>query len=124
PGEQNELRYEPLGVVAVIAPWNFPLAIALGMTSAALAAGNAVVLKPAEQSPIIGAELHGILSRAGVPANVVALLQGGGEVGAALAGHALVRAAAVTGSRAVGFQILPGAAPPPARHGSLKPAVC
>ena len=51
PGERNELRYAPRGVVAVISPWNFPLAIPCGMTSAALAAGNAVVLKPAEQSP-------------------------------------------------------------------------
>ena len=124
PGEQNELRYEPLGVVAVIAPWNFPLAIALGMTSAALAAGNAVVLKPAEQSPIIGAELHGILSRAGVPANVVALLQGGGDVGAALAGHTAVRAVAFTGSREVGFQILRAGAAVPTRDGSLKRVVC
>ncbi len=51
PGEHNEMSYAPLGIVAVISPWNFPLAIPCGMTSAALAAGNAVVLKPAEQSP-------------------------------------------------------------------------
>src|SRR5581483_1521907 len=57
PGERNELRYVPRGVVAVISPWNFPLAIPCGMTAAALAAGNGVVLKPAEQSPAIAGEL-------------------------------------------------------------------
>jgi RHH-type proline utilization regulon transcriptional repressor/proline dehydrogenase/delta 1-pyrroline-5-carboxylate dehydrogenase len=124
PGEQNELHYEPLGVVAVIAPWNFPLAIALGMTSAALAAGNTIVLKPAEQSPGIGAELHGILRRAGVPAHAVALLQGAGEVGAALAAHDSVRAVAFTGSRAVGRELLRSAAASPTRDGSLKRVIC
>ncbi len=124
PGEQNELHYEPLGVVAVIAPWNFPLAIALGMTSAALAAGNAVVLKPAEQSPAIGAELHGILRRAGVPADAIALVQGGGEAGAALAGHDGVRAVAFTGSRAVGRELLRSAAASLTRDGSIKRVIC
>jgi RHH-type transcriptional regulator, proline utilization regulon repressor / proline dehydrogenase / delta 1-pyrroline-5-carboxylate dehydrogenase len=124
PGEQNELRYEPLGVVAVIAPWNFPLAIALGMVSAALAAGNTVVLKPAEQAPVIGAELHGILSRAGIPNEAFALLQGAGEAGAALVKHGSVRAVAFTGSRAVGLEILRAVAAGPAGDGSLKRAVC
>jgi RHH-type proline utilization regulon transcriptional repressor/proline dehydrogenase/delta 1-pyrroline-5-carboxylate dehydrogenase len=124
PGERNELHYEPLGVVAVIAPWNFPLAIALGMASAALAAGNTIVLKPAEQSPGIGAELHGILLRAGVPPGGVALLQGGGEVGAALAAHHSVRAVAFTGSRAVGHELLRSAAAAPTRDGSLKRVIC
>jgi RHH-type proline utilization regulon transcriptional repressor/proline dehydrogenase/delta 1-pyrroline-5-carboxylate dehydrogenase len=124
PGEQNELYYEPLGVAAVIAPWNFPLAIALGMTSAALAAGNTVVLKPAEQSPGIGAELHGILLRAGIPADAVALLQGGGEVGAALAAHDSVRSVAFTGSLAVGCELLRSAAAAPTRDGSLKRVIC
>jgi RHH-type proline utilization regulon transcriptional repressor/proline dehydrogenase/delta 1-pyrroline-5-carboxylate dehydrogenase len=124
PGERNELRYEPLGVVAVIAPWNFPLAIALGMVSAALVAGNAVVLKPAEQSPVIGAELHRVLSRAGIPNDAFALLQGGGEVGGALVKHGLVSAVAFTGSRAVGLEILRTAAAAPAEDGSLKRAIC
>src|SRR5213075_3357428 len=57
PGERNELRYVPRGIAAVISPWNFPLAIPAGMTAAALATGNAVVLKPAEQSPGVAAEL-------------------------------------------------------------------
>ena len=73
PGERNELRYRPRGVVAVIAPWNFPLAIAAGMTSAALASGNAVCLKPAEQSPACALALVQALHRAGVPSGALAL---------------------------------------------------
>ena len=68
PGERNTMRYEPRGVAAVIAPWNFPLAIPTGMTAAALAAGNAVVLKPAEQSPGCALALVEALHDAGVPA--------------------------------------------------------
>ena len=124
PGESNELRYEPVGVVAVIAPWNFPLAITAGMTSASLVAGNTVVLKPAEQSPIIGAEFHAILLRAGLPPVAASLVQGGGEVGAALVRHADVRMVAFTGSRAVGLEILRSIAASPTRDGSLKRAVC
>ena len=67
PGERNELRYRARGVTAVIAPWNFPLAIALGMTAAALATGNTVLLKPAEQSPGCAGELVRALREAGVP---------------------------------------------------------
>jgi RHH-type transcriptional regulator, proline utilization regulon repressor / proline dehydrogenase / delta 1-pyrroline-5-carboxylate dehydrogenase len=124
PGETNELLYEPLGVVAVIAPWNFPLAITLGMASAALVAGNTVVIKPAEQAPVIGAELHGILLRAGVPVDAASLVQGGGEVGAALVAHADVRAVAFTGSRAVGLEILRAVAAAPSSDGGLKRAIC
>ena len=67
PGERNTMRYAPRGVVAVIAPWNFPLAIATGMTAAGLATGNAVVLKPAEQSPACALMLVEALRGAGVP---------------------------------------------------------
>jgi RHH-type transcriptional regulator, proline utilization regulon repressor / proline dehydrogenase / delta 1-pyrroline-5-carboxylate dehydrogenase len=74
PGERNAMRYAPRGVVAVIAPWNFPLAIPTGMTAAALAAGNAVVLKPAEQSPASGMMLVEGLREAGVPPEALALL--------------------------------------------------
>jgi RHH-type proline utilization regulon transcriptional repressor/proline dehydrogenase/delta 1-pyrroline-5-carboxylate dehydrogenase len=123
-GETNELCYEPLGVVAVIAPWNFPLAITAGMTSGALVAGNTVVVKPAEQSPIIGAELHAILLRAGLPHGAATLVQGGGDVGAALVRHDDVRAVAFTGSRAVGCEILRAVAAAPTREGFLKRAVC
>ncbi len=72
-------------MAAVIAPWNFPLAILTGMTSAALVAGNAVVVKPAGPTPVIGAQLARILRAAGAPPGVVNLLPGpGGEIGEAL----------------------------------------
>ncbi|MBI2962438.1 MAG: bifunctional proline dehydrogenase/L-glutamate gamma-semialdehyde dehydrogenase [Deltaproteobacteria bacterium] len=124
PGETGELRYEPLGVAAVIAPWNFPLAIPAGMAAAALVAGNTVVVKPAEQSPVLGAELHAVLLRAGVPPPAASLVQGGAEVGAALVRHGDVRLVAFTGSRAVGLEILRAAAVEPTRDGFLKRAVC
>ena len=79
PGERNELAYAPRGVVAVISPWNFPLAIPCGMTSAALAAGNAVVLKPAEQSPAVALRLVQALRAGGVPPAAVSLLPGEGD---------------------------------------------
>ncbi|HSD10382.1 MAG TPA: bifunctional proline dehydrogenase/L-glutamate gamma-semialdehyde dehydrogenase, partial [Candidatus Binatia bacterium] len=124
PGEINELCYDALGVVAVIAPWNFPLAITTGMASAALVAGNTVVVKPAEQAPIIGGELHAILRRAGLPPGAMSIVQGGGDVGAALVRHDDVRAVAFTGSRAVGVEILRAVAAVRTRDGSLKRAVC
>ncbi len=110
PGERNELRYRPRGVVAVIAPWNFPLAIALGMTAAALVTGNAVLLKPAEQSPGCAGEIVAALHEAGVPADVLALLPGEGDVGAALVEHPDVSVIAFTGSSAVGQEIMRKAA--------------
>jgi RHH-type proline utilization regulon transcriptional repressor/proline dehydrogenase/delta 1-pyrroline-5-carboxylate dehydrogenase len=109
PGERNSLAYAARGVAAVIAPWNFPLAIPTGMTVAALATGNAVVLKPAEQSPACGSALAGILHEAGVPSGVLGLLLGDGDVGRALvAGD--VETIAFTGSREVGLEILRAAA--------------
>jgi len=110
PGERNELRYAPRGVVAVISPWNFPLAIPCGMTSAALAAGNAVVLKPAEQSPALAYRLVQALRAGGVPPSAIALLPGEGDVGAALVAHRDVHAIAFTGSLAVGREIVAAAA--------------
>jgi RHH-type proline utilization regulon transcriptional repressor/proline dehydrogenase/delta 1-pyrroline-5-carboxylate dehydrogenase len=110
PGERNELRYVPRGIVAVISPWNFPLAIPCGMTSAALATGNAVVLKPAEQSPGIAARLVEALHAGGVPASALSLLPGEGEVGAALVRHPDVAAIAFTGSLPVGREIIRTAA--------------
>ncbi len=71
PGEENENTYEPRGVAVIIAPWNFPLAILTGMTTAALVAGNPVIIKPAEQSSIIGAKLMEIFREVGVPAGAV-----------------------------------------------------
>jgi RHH-type transcriptional regulator, proline utilization regulon repressor / proline dehydrogenase / delta 1-pyrroline-5-carboxylate dehydrogenase len=110
PGERNELAYRPRGVVAVISPWNFPIAIPLGMVAAGLATGNAVVLKPAEQSPGCAYELVRALREAGVPPGALALLPGEGDVGAALVEHPLVHTIAFTGSGAVGLEIIRRAA--------------
>ncbi len=110
PGERNALRYAPRGVCAVIAPWNFPLAIPTGMTAAALATGNTVVLKPAEQAPGCGLRVVEALRAGGVPAGAIALLPGAGEAGAALAGHADVATIAFTGSGPVGLELLRAAA--------------
>ncbi|MEA2210909.1 MAG: RHH-type transcriptional regulator, proline utilization regulon repressor / proline dehydrogenase [Solirubrobacteraceae bacterium] len=110
PGERNDLRYVPRGIVAVISPWNFPLAIPCGMTSAALVTGNAVVLKPAEQSPAMAARLIEALRAGGVPPAAVNLLPGEGEVGAALVRHPEVAAIAFTGSLPVGREIVRTAA--------------
>jgi RHH-type proline utilization regulon transcriptional repressor/proline dehydrogenase/delta 1-pyrroline-5-carboxylate dehydrogenase len=110
PGERNELRHVPRGVAAVIAPWNFPLAIPCGMVAAALATGNAALLKPAEQAPGCAAALVAALHAAGVPRNLLALLPGEGEAGAALVRHPGVHVIAFTGSAAVGLEIVAAAA--------------
>jgi len=116
PGERNEMHYAPRGVVAVIAPWNFPIAIPMGMTAAGLATGNAVVLKPAEQSPACGWIVVRALREAGVPPEAIALLPGEGETGAALVDHPGVHTIAFTGSGPVGLQIIRAAAEPGAHH--------
>ena len=106
PGEENSFVYMPRGVAAIISPWNFPLAILTGMTTAALATGNTVVMKPAEQSSVIAAKLMETFQEAGLPAGVVNYLPGRGEVaGAALVEHPAVRLIAFTGSRPVGLAI-------------------
>ena len=110
PGERNTMRYEPVGIAAVISPWNFPLAIPAGMTSAALAAGNAVVLKPAEQSPGCALALVEALHGAGVPSAALGLLPGEGDAGAALVRDPRVGLIAFTGSGAVGLEIVRAAA--------------
>jgi RHH-type proline utilization regulon transcriptional repressor/proline dehydrogenase/delta 1-pyrroline-5-carboxylate dehydrogenase len=110
PGERNAMRYAARGVAAVIAPWNFPLAIPCGMTAAALATGNTVVLKPAEQSPACGLMVVEALRAGGVPAGAVALVPGEGDVGAALVRDPRVQTIAFTGSAPVGFEILRAAA--------------
>jgi acyl-CoA reductase-like NAD-dependent aldehyde dehydrogenase len=98
--------YRPRGVVAVIPPWNFPLAIPCGMTASALVAGNAAILKPAEQTPIIALKLVETLHEAGVPEDALIWLPGPGETaGAALVASPLVDMVAFTGSRAVGTAI-------------------
>ncbi|MGZ6695513.1 MAG: aldehyde dehydrogenase family protein [Solirubrobacteraceae bacterium] len=116
PGERNDLRYAPRGVVAVVAPWNFPIAIPCGMVAAGLATGNAVVLKPAEQSPGCGLMVVRALRESGVPADALALLPGEGETGAALVEHPDVHTIAFTGSGPVGLSILRAAAEPGRRH--------
>ena len=95
-----------------IAPWNFPLAIPMGMTAAGLATGNSVVLKPAEQSPGCGLMVVRALREAGVPPDALALLPGEGETGAALVDHPGVHTIAFTGSGPVGLQIIRAAAEP------------
>jgi RHH-type proline utilization regulon transcriptional repressor/proline dehydrogenase/delta 1-pyrroline-5-carboxylate dehydrogenase len=97
-GEENRLSLQGRGVWATIAPWNFPLAIFLGQTVAALVTGNAVVAKPAPQTPLIAARAIAHAHAAGVPAEVLHLLPGGGEVGAALVGDRRIAGVAFTGS--------------------------
>jgi RHH-type proline utilization regulon transcriptional repressor/proline dehydrogenase/delta 1-pyrroline-5-carboxylate dehydrogenase len=104
-GESNELRYRGRGVFVCISPWNFPLAIFLGQVVAALVAGNAVVAKPAEQTPLVAAEAVRLLHQAGVPPSALHLLPGDGAVGAALVADARVAGVAFTGSTAVGQAI-------------------
>ncbi|TMC23412.1 MAG: L-glutamate gamma-semialdehyde dehydrogenase [Chloroflexi bacterium] len=105
-GEQNKLVYIPLGVGAVIAPWNFPCAITVGMTSASIVAGNSVVLKPASTAPTIAYQFMRILEEVGLPSGVVNYLAGSGsEIGDALVDNPQVRYVAFTGSRDVGLRI-------------------
>jgi RHH-type proline utilization regulon transcriptional repressor/proline dehydrogenase/delta 1-pyrroline-5-carboxylate dehydrogenase len=123
PGERNVMRYTPRGVVAVIAPWNFPIAIPMGMVAAGLATGNTVVLKPAEQSPGCGLMVVQALREAGVPPDALALLPGEGEAGAALVRHPDVQTIAFTGSGPVGLDILRTAADVPQGGRHLKRVV-
>jgi len=123
PGERNALRYSPRGVCAVISPWNFPLAIPCGMTAAALATGNAVVLKPAEQAPGCASMVVRALRESGVPDDALTLLPGEGEAGAALVRHPGVHTIAFTGSRDVGLEIIRAAAEVPEGQGHLKRVV-
>ncbi|MGE3688165.1 MAG: proline dehydrogenase family protein [Acidimicrobiia bacterium] len=111
PGERNTMRLRPRGVTAVIAPWNFPLAIPCGMVAGALVMGNPVVLKPAEQTPGVALRLVELMRAAGVPDDALHLLPGLGElVGPALVTHPLVANVVFTGSRAVGLEIVASAA--------------
>jgi 1-pyrroline-5-carboxylate dehydrogenase len=104
--EENALVYIPLGVGAVIPPWNFPLAIMAGMTSAAAVTGNTVVLKPSSDAPWIAYRFFALLEEAGMPAGVVNFLSGsGGEVGDPLIQHPKIRFISFTGSKEVGLHI-------------------
>jgi RHH-type proline utilization regulon transcriptional repressor/proline dehydrogenase/delta 1-pyrroline-5-carboxylate dehydrogenase len=106
PGEDNCYFYDPRGVAVVIAPWNFPLAILCGMTTAALVTGNTVIMKPAEQSAVVGAKLMEIFLEVGLPPGVVSYLPGvGEEIGPTMVDHPEVSLIAFTGSRKVGLHI-------------------
>ena len=105
-GESNELVYIPLGVGISIPPWNFPFAILVGMTSAAVVSGNTVVLKPSSDSPMMGKVFFDIMKEAGLPDGVINFLPGSGsEVGDTLVSHPKVRFISFTGSMAVGTHI-------------------
>ena len=105
PGERNELIYIPLGVGAVISPWNFPFAIMAGMTAASIVTGNTVILKPSTDAPTIAARFLDVLEEAGMPPGVVNLCQGGPELGQAMIEHPKTRFVAFTGSKKVGLEI-------------------
>ncbi|PYS66850.1 MAG: L-glutamate gamma-semialdehyde dehydrogenase, partial [Acidobacteria bacterium] len=105
-GEHNNLDYIPLGVGAVIPPWNFPLAIMAGMTAAAIVTGNTVVLKPSSDAPAIAYKFFELLEEAGLPAGVVNFMTGSGaEVGDVVVDHPKTRFIAFTGSKEVGLRI-------------------
>ncbi len=106
PGEKDELFYLPLGVGIIVPPWNFPLAIMVGMTTAALVAGNTVVIKPSSDTPTIAAKFAEVLLDAGFPAKSFSMLVGSGAVvGDVLVEHPKTRFVAFTGSRDVGLRI-------------------
>jgi RHH-type proline utilization regulon transcriptional repressor/proline dehydrogenase/delta 1-pyrroline-5-carboxylate dehydrogenase len=119
-GESNELRYRGRGVFVCISPWNFPLAIFLGQVTAALAAGNTVVAKPAEQTPLIAALAIDLLHEAGVPASALHLVPGDGAVGASLVADPRVAGVAFTGSTETGRAINRALA---AKNGAIVPLI-
>lgn len=106
PGEVNKLSYIPLGVGLVIPPWNFPLAILVGMTTASIVAGNTVILKPSSDTPAIAYQFVQLLEEVGLPKGVLNFLPGpGASVGDYLVGHPKTRFIAFTGSKEVGLHI-------------------
>ncbi len=125
PGEVSIESYVPRGVAAIIAPWNFPLAILCGMTVAALVTGNTVVIKPAEQSSVLGAIFMSLLQEAGLPDGVANLVCGTGEeVGSLLVAHPAVDLIAFTGSREVGTLIWGTAGVTHRDQRNLKKVIC
>lgn len=107
PGEANTTFYQPRGICVVISPWNFPLAIACGMTMAALVSGNATILKPAEQTSLTAAYLAKAILEAGIPPNAFAFLPGLGEsIGRMLVSDPRVDMVCFTGSKSVGLEII------------------
>ena len=125
PGETNHWRYEPRGVAAILAPWNFPLAILTGMTAAALVTGNCAIMKPAAPAQVVAHRLMDILRAAGFPSDVCQLLPGRGDaIGDLLVGHPQVAVIAFTGSREVGLAILEKAARTAPGQTHVKRVVC
>lgn len=124
PGERSAMTYVPRGVTAVIAPWNFPLAIPAGMVAAALVTGNTAVLKPAGQAPACAAALHDAFAAAGLPAGALNVLPGGDAPAKALVAHPHVHTIAFTGSGAAGRDILRRAAEVVDGQHHLKRVVC
>lgn len=124
-GETNHQRYEPRGVALIIAPWNFPLAILAGMTSAALVSGNCAIMKPAASAQIVAHRFMDILRAAGFPPDVCQLLPGRGDaIGDFLVEHSQVHVIALTGSREVGLAILDKAARLAPGQTHVKRVVC
>ncbi len=124
-GETNIQHWWPRGVGIVVSPWNFPLAILAGMMSAAVVAGNAVILKPSDQTPVLAARLMRLVEEAGLPPGVVNLLTGrGSEIGAHLIAHPKIDFVAFTGSMEVGRDIWEVAGRTPAGQAGLKKVVC
>jgi len=124
PGEVNEYFYQPKGVAAVIAPWNFPLAISCGMSAAAIVTGNCVIYKPSNQTPVVGYTLLEILQEAGLPPGVFNYTPGSGAVmGDFLTEHPQISMIAFTGSVQVGLGIIERAARTPEGQQSVKKVI-
>jgi len=125
PGESNFQHWSPRGVGVIISPWNFPLAILTGMMSAAAVAGNAVIIKPSEQTPVIASRLMDLVIEAGFPAGVINLLTGrGSEIGNHLVAHPQMDFIAFTGSMEVGLKIWETAGRTLPGQPNLKKMVC
>src|SRR5258707_3887355 len=124
PGEKDEVSYVPLGVGGVIPPWNFPNAIMAGMTSAAIVAGNTVVLKPASITPTIAYKFAELLWKNGLPPGVLNFVPGpGAAIGDTIVDHPKTRFIAFTGSKEVGIHIFEHAAKVPSGQMWLKRTV-
>jgi RHH-type proline utilization regulon transcriptional repressor/proline dehydrogenase/delta 1-pyrroline-5-carboxylate dehydrogenase len=125
PGESNIQHWWPRGIGLVIAPWNFPLAILTGMSAAAIVTGNAVLIKPSDQTPVIASHLMNLLIEAGLPPGVANLVTGPGSIVAAqLVAHPKVDFIAFTGSKEVGLKIWETAGQTPSGQANLKKVIC